>query len=129
MRQLLPDVSHHGTGQQRTVPINRNFNEYSEQTLTQAAKSASIRALDFVYNTLKAEPVMGLTRHHGQGFRNEDTLTGRSTSTDCYNGIEMLLNIPDCQCHYCGVIASQQRFPAPEADDGSLPDSDDDGYL
>ena len=65
---------------------------YSEQTLTQAAKSASIRALDFVFNNLKAEPVMGLTRHHGQGYRNEDTLTGRSTSTDCYNGTEIISN-------------------------------------
>ncbi len=125
----LPNLSIHGSSTQRITPPVKDFNEYSEQTLAAAAKSASIRALDFVYNTLKAEPVMGLTRHQNQGYRNEDTLIDRSSSTDCYNGSEMLLNIPDCQCHYCRLVGSKQRFPAPVADDGSLPDSDDDGYI
>ena len=129
MNNLLPNLSFCGSGLRRGVPRTLDFNEYSEQTLSSAAKSASIRALDFVYSELKAEPVMGLTRHRDRGYRNEDTLADRSTSTDCYNGTEMLLNIPDCKCHYCRLTLSKQRFPAPVADDGDLPDSDDDGYL
>ncbi len=127
MRQLLPNVTALGSEQQRQQPPDTNFNEYSEMDLTNAARRSSIAAMDTVYSELKAEPIMGLTRHFGRAYRNEDTLLDRCTSTDCYNGQEMMLNIPNCTCTYCFCIASKQRFPAPEADDGRLPDSDSDG--
>ncbi len=126
MRDLLPNCTKLGSAQQRQTIQVRDFNEYSEKDLSLAAVNASIRAMDVVYRDLKAEPIMGLTRHFGKGYRNEDTLPNRSTSTDTYNGDEMMLNIPDCTCEYCFRISSQQRFPAPEADDGQLPDTDSD---